>query len=129
VGPEEVNKSDSRELEHLWAGTPLLRGKAETVWAVQPGEEKAAGRPYCGLSVPEEGYRKDGENLFSKVCCDRTRSNGFKLREGRFRLDTRKKLFTVRVVKHRNRLPTEAVEAPSLETFKARLDGALSSLV
>jgi len=35
----------------------------------------------------------------------------------------------MRVVKQRNRLPREVVEAPSLETFKARLDGALSNLV
>jgi len=35
----------------------------------------------------------------------------------------------MRVVKHRNRLPREVVEAPSLETFQARLDGALSNLV
>ncbi|KFR13845.1 hypothetical protein N306_00384, partial [Opisthocomus hoazin] len=55
--------------------------------------------------------------------------NGFKLREGRFRLDIRKKFFTMRVGKPGNRLPREAVEAPSLETFKARLDGALSNLV
>ncbi|KFR10445.1 hypothetical protein N306_14325, partial [Opisthocomus hoazin] len=55
--------------------------------------------------------------------------NGFKLREGRFRPDIRKKFFTVRVVKHWNRLSREIVEAPSLETFKARLDGALSNLV
>jgi len=35
----------------------------------------------------------------------------------------------MRVVKHWNRLPREAVAAPSLEVFKARLDGALSNLV
>ncbi|KFR13580.1 hypothetical protein N306_02329, partial [Opisthocomus hoazin] len=55
--------------------------------------------------------------------------NGFKLREGRFGLDIRKKFFTVKVVKHWHRLPREAVESPSLELFKARLDGALSNLV
>ncbi|KFO79088.1 hypothetical protein N303_04579, partial [Cuculus canorus] len=52
-----------------------------------------------------------------------------KLERGRFRLDIRKKFFTLRVVRHWHRLPREAVAAPSLEVFKARLDGALSSLV
>jgi len=41
----------------------------------------------------------------------------------------RKIFFTMRVVRHWKRLPGEAVDAPSLEVFKARLDGALSSLV
>jgi len=86
-------------------------------------------RLIAGLQYLKGTYRKDGENLFIKACCDRTRSNGFKLREGRFRLDIRKKFFTMRVVKHWHRLPREAVEAPSLETFKARLDRALSNLV
>ncbi|KFW79661.1 hypothetical protein N305_11202, partial [Manacus vitellinus] len=55
--------------------------------------------------------------------------NGFKVKESRFRSDIRKKFFTVRVVRHWHRLPREAVDAPSLEVFKARLDGALSNLV
>ena len=68
-------------------------------------------------------------SLFTRVCSDSTRDNSFKLKEGRFRLDIRQKFFTVRVVRHWNRLPREVVDAPSLEKFKARLDGALSNLV
>ena len=49
------------------------------------------------------------------------RENGFKLEERRLRLDMRKKFFTVRVVRHWNRLPSEFVDAPSLEALKARL--------
>jgi len=32
-------------------------------------------------------------------------------------------------MKHWNKLPREVVAAPSLETFKVRLDGALSNLI
>ena len=51
------------------------------------------------------------------------------MKEGRFRLDVRGKFFTRRVVRCCNRLPREVVDAPSLEVFKARLDGALGNLV
>jgi len=74
-------------------------------------------------------YRKDGEGLFTRMCSDKTRGNGCKLKEGRFRSDIKKKFFTMRVVKHWNRFPREAVAAPSLAVFKVRLDGSLSSLV
>jgi len=91
--------------------------------------EKPLGRPYCGLSVPEGAYKKAGEGPFTRACSDRTRGNSFKLKESIFRSDIRKKFFTLRVVKHWPRLPREAVAAPSLAVFKARLDGSLSTLV
>ena len=109
--------------------TLLLRGQAEGVGAVQPGEDKAPGWLYSSLPVPEGAYRKDGEGLFTGVCSDRTRANGCKLKEGKFRLHIRKRFFPMRVVKQWPRLPREAVAAPSLAVFKARLDGALSNRV
>ena len=57
------------------------------------------------------------------------RGNGLKLRQGRFRLDIRRKFFTQRVVTHWNTLPKEVVDVPSLEAFRTRLDVALGSLV
>jgi len=74
-------------------------------------------------------YKRAGEGHFTRACRDRTRGNGFKLQEGRFGLDKRKKFFAMRVVRHWHRFPREAVDAPSPELFKARMDGALSKVV
>ncbi|KAK4820564.1 hypothetical protein QYF61_001627 [Mycteria americana] len=49
AGPEEGHENDLR------AGAPILRGQAERVRTVQPGEEKATGRPHSSLPVLKGG--------------------------------------------------------------------------
>ncbi|KAJ7402581.1 hypothetical protein BTVI_85019 [Pitangus sulphuratus] len=66
-------------------------------------------------------YRKAG------ACNDGKRGNGFELKEERFRLDTRKKFYTMRLAKHWN-MPRKVVDMPSLEMLKAGLDRALGNL-
>ncbi|KFV82888.1 hypothetical protein N308_04371, partial [Struthio camelus australis] len=55
--------------------------------------------------------------------------NGHKLKHRKFDLNRRRNFFTLRVTEHWNRLPREAVESPSLEIFKSRLDTILGNVL
>ena len=91
--------------------------------------EKDDPREYPVFQYLKGNYRKEGFRLFSRVCGDRTKGNDFNFKEGRFRLDLRKKSSTVRLTRHWNRLPSDLVDALSLETFNARLDKAVDNLI
>jgi len=122
AGPEEA-PAIMRGLEPLcWkerlGELGLLSLGKRRLW----GDLRAAASAWRGCERAREG-------LVTRAGSDRTRGHGFKLKEGRFRLDLRKKFFTVKVVKPWPRLPREAVAAPSLAVFKARLDRVLITLV
>lgn len=70
-----------------------------------------------------KAYKEDRYCLFTWSDNNRTRGNGFRLSDGRNRIDVMVKIFTQRVVRHR--LP-RAVDAPSLEVFEAKMVGAFA---
>jgi len=115
---ECVHKNDP------WNGTPLLQGQAERAGAVQPGE-KAARSLESSLSVSKGELQERKGQTLSRVCGDRIRENGFKHKEYIFRLGIKKNLLQLRW----NRLPSDMVDALSLETFKMKLDKALGNLI
>ena len=91
-------------------------------------KRKLQGDLIAAFQYLKGAYKQEGNQLFERVDNSRMRGNGFKLKEGRFRLDVKGKFFT-ESGEVLEQLPREAVDAPSLEVFKARLDGALGSLV
>jgi len=123
---EQVQRRPQKRSEG-WNTSPVTKDGELGLFSLE--KRRLQGDLIAAFQCLKWAYKKAGEGLFTRVCSDRARDNGFKLKEGRFRLVVRKNFFTMRVVRHWHRLPREAVDVPSLQVFQARLDGALSNLV
>ncbi|KAK4827811.1 hypothetical protein QYF61_021803 [Mycteria americana] len=125
-------KKDIRLLEHPQRRViKMVKGLEGRIYTERLSLEKRRRRGdlIAVYTFLKGGSRWGGADLLSLVTSDRTRGNGMKLRQGKLRLDIRKRFFTERVVGHWNRLPREVVMAPSLSEFKEHLNDTLSHMV
>jgi len=113
-----------RELEHL-----CYKERLRELGLFSLEKRRLRGDLVNANKYLQGGCQEDGARLFSVVPSDRTRSNGHKLKQKKFRLNMRKNFFPLRVTEPRPRLPREVLESPSLEIFKRRLDADLCSLL
>lgn len=110
--------------EQIQRMTKLVRGfqqsEMERTGFAVPRQEKIGENL---LQYIKQAFKKDGERLFVRACNGRREDNGFKMKEGRYRLDIRKKLFkqkksfSLRLV----RLPKEAVDVLSVQLFEGQV--------
>ena len=116
------SKGGQQRWSEGWSTSPVRTGWESwdsSAWR-QEGSGKAA--LIAAFLYLKGAYRKAREELFIRARSDRTKENVFKPKEGRFRLDIRRKFFTEQVAQ-------KGCECPLPGSIQGRLDRALSNLV
>ena len=108
-------------------GVHALQGEVERELGMCSLEKRRArGDSIAVFNYIKGRHVEEGTSLLTAALETRPRSNGFKLQERRFHLNSRKPFLAVRAVPKWNLLPRRVLESPSLEVFQRRLDEPLS---
>lgn len=129
-----TNKRGVKVLESIWRRvTKLVTGlegmscgqrQRKDTWVAQSGEKETNEWPHYSLQVLEESA-----SLFTLAITDRTCGKRTKLHQEKFRLDIRENFFTMKMIKHWNRISREMVDAPRLSVFKRHWDNVLNNML
>jgi len=111
-----------RRLEHLSYEERLIE-----LGLFSPEKRRLWEDPIAAFQYLKGAYKKDGEKHFSRACHDRTRD--FTLNKGRFKLDIRKKFFTVRVAKTLAQIAQRSCGCPIPRNIQGQVGPALSNLI
>lgn len=77
-----------------------------------------------GPEAQEISPWESSDQVWGVACSDRTKGSSFALKESRFRVDIRRKFFTLRVVKHWNKVPREIADGPIPGSVQVRVGGS-----
>lgn len=119
----------SRDMKTIRGWAPFLWESLREFGLYRLEKQRLQGVLVEAFQHIKEPKRKMVRDYIARTGHDRTRRNVSKWKEGRFRLEKRKKFFTVRVVRQWKRFPREAMDVPSLQVLQARLSAALRNLV